>query len=1144
MGARRRIWRRAAAFAAVLAAAGGAGVGGVTDAGVAAQPAGAQAAGPTLTLDPAAGLADGAEVTVTATGVGDGEFLMLSQCAAGVTDPFDGDCAAADYAYGAATDGTATFTMRVDAVLDTGIFDATSVDCRPAGACVLALLDEDGGALATAPLAFAPGAPLAPPPTVSLSPAAGLADLQVVTLAGSGLVWSDAAFGAQCAADPASIDDCDWETQFDVAVDGGVVSADYTASAVISTESRGTVDCRVPGSCVVAITQNYLASPAKSATAPIGFDPATEVVEPTLTLDPASGLADGDSVTVTGAGFRPGSFVSASLCGAERSWETCQGTPSYGEVAADGTVTVDVTVWAVVELADGTEVDCRASTGACTVVVGAGSVGSPRSGVAPLAFDPDAPLKPTPTITVEPATGLADDATVTVTGSNFTPGGFVSVELCSAADQYTCDQNTVDYAFAATDGTFTLDLAVASVIAPWEGGPVDCRTAGCEVVARDEERGRTATAALSFAPEAPPVDRYLDPVFDDVTVTEDVVFREVADSTGHTVQLTADIYEPAGDTETTRPAVVWLEGGWFDGGPGEDMSAYARAFAQRGYVAVTMQHRDRPGLACCPTRDALGITAALVDAHDDATHGVAWLREHADEYGIDPDAVAAGGAQAGAVAAYGLAFRPDGSHHQGPADVAAALPIAGTSLGRPTHEGAPVLAFHGADDLLAPLHLSDWTCADAEEEGVVCDTVSYAGGGNEIALTRQRDIVRRSAEFLATNVLAPLGYIDEPVDPTEPPTHPTDPPTHPTRPTTPPGRGGAGGHGQPGGSGGSGSLAKTGSETVPLFQLGCALAATGAVLVMATRRRRGLALLPVPARLRRRRPGDGGGTTLPAVVVVAVAGLVIALVAAPGYTLARQEGTDTTSTTSATSASSTTTVTVTPGDASVTTSTMPMEGPETTDTTVASPITTAPSSATTMPDMGHDGPGPHDPDPPTDPGEFDFPDEWTPEQVAFATQLIRDTEAALPRFANQAILGLLGYTWIFDGVTDDTYQHWINTSLILNQGTLDPEQPESLVFRQTPDGPVLEAAMYMLPTGYDLTNIPEDIAWLPDWHVHRNLCFDSNFRIVGLTVDGVCEVGFNFVTPPMLHVWAVDTPCGRFAGVDENGLQCHDEHDG
>jgi hypothetical protein len=44
----------------------------------------------------------------------------------------------------------------------------------------------------------------------------------------------------------------------------------------------------------------------------------------------------------------------------------------------------------------------------------------------------------------------------------------------------------------------------------------------------------------------------------------------------------------------------------------------------------------------------------------------------------------------------------------------------------------------------------------------------------------------------------------------------------------------------------------------------------------------------------------------------------------------------------------------------------------------------------------------------------------------------------------------------------------------------------------------------------------------------------------------VCERGHLTPTPPMVHVWIVDTMCGRFAGVDENGLQCtsHEHDDG
>lgn len=177
-----------------------------------------------------------------------------------------------------------------------------------------------------------------------------------------------------------------------------------------------------------------------------------------------------------------------------------------------------------------------------------------------------------------------------------------------------------------------------------------------------------------------------------------------------------------------------------------------------------------------------------------------------------------------------------------------------------------------------------------------------------------------------------------------------------------------------------------------------------------------------------------------------------------------------------------------------------------------------------------------------DPGH-DFPDDWTPEQVAFAEALIADTEAALADYRHEAILPLLGYGWSFDGTEPGSYRHWTHLGRVSDGHTLDPRHPESLVVRNTGDGGVLEAAMFILSLGHDMTNIPEDVAWLPGWHEHRNLCFDDSFRIVGLAVDGVCERGFLYVPPPMMHVWTVDTPCGRFAGVDEHGLQCdHEPH--
>ncbi len=180
------------------------------------------------------------------------------------------------------------------------------------------------------------------------------------------------------------------------------------------------------------------------------------------------------------------------------------------------------------------------------------------------------------------------------------------------------------------------------------------------------------------------------------------------------------------------------------------------------------------------------------------------------------------------------------------------------------------------------------------------------------------------------------------------------------------------------------------------------------------------------------------------------------------------------------------------------------------------------------------------PDPTPEPG---FDPSWTPEQVAFAQALIVDTETQLERYANVGVLPLLGYQWIFDGKGVDEYQHWINLGRIVDADRLNPARPESLVLRNTADGPVVEAAMYMLDLGFHMGNIPADIAWLPGWHIHDNLCFGPNYELYGVTVDGVCERGNVLPTPPMIHVWRVDTRCGRFAGVDEFGLQCDHHHE-
>ena len=217
-----------------------------------------------------------------------------------------------------------------------------------------------------------------------------------------------------------------------------------------------------------------------------------------------------------------------------------------------------------------------------------------------------------PEYELDPDSDLGDEAAITVTGTNFgsTENHPALLEVCRVGDASRCDEQTSTELTPDNAGGFTVELAVAATFPIWSGETVDCREApGCEVVARLGYQGRRATAPLAFGPPGSGGERYLDLVFDDVDVTSGIVYRHTSDAAGTGVDLTLDVYQPAGDTEEQRPVVVWLRGGWFGGAAGPDMGAYAEAFARRGYVSVTMTYRQRPGLRCCPTDDIEGVTA-------------------------------------------------------------------------------------------------------------------------------------------------------------------------------------------------------------------------------------------------------------------------------------------------------------------------------------------------------------------------------------------------------------------------------------------------------------------------------------------------------------------------------------------------------
>lgn len=119
-----------------------------------------------------------------------------------------------------------------------------------------------------------------------------------------------------------------------------------------------------------------------------------------------------------------------------------------------------------------------------------------------------------------------------------------------------------------------------------------------------------------------------------VTVARDVEFSRAAGRT-----LTMDIYRGLSGADK-RPTLVYLHGGgWVMGDKSNQGLPLCNHLARLGWVCANANYRLSPG-------------ATWPDHLVDAKAAIAWLREHADEWNVDPDFVAiAGGSAGGHVAA-------------------------------------------------------------------------------------------------------------------------------------------------------------------------------------------------------------------------------------------------------------------------------------------------------------------------------------------------------------------------------------------------------------------------------------------------------------------------------------------------------------
>ncbi|MCP5560939.1 MAG: alpha/beta hydrolase [Verrucomicrobiaceae bacterium] len=123
----------------------------------------------------------------------------------------------------------------------------------------------------------------------------------------------------------------------------------------------------------------------------------------------------------------------------------------------------------------------------------------------------------------------------------------------------------------------------------------------------------------------------------EITPTRSLTYKSVGDA-----ELKMDLFEPEGLKATDhRPAIVFFFGGGWSGGSTKQFYQQARAMADQGMVAFSADYRVKGRNKTTP-----------FECVKDGKSAIRWVRQHAAEFGIDPDRiVAAGGSAGGHVAA-------------------------------------------------------------------------------------------------------------------------------------------------------------------------------------------------------------------------------------------------------------------------------------------------------------------------------------------------------------------------------------------------------------------------------------------------------------------------------------------------------------
>jgi len=264
---------------------------------------------------------------------------------------------------------------------------------------------------------------------------------------------------------------------------------------------------------------------------------------------------------------------------------------------------------------------------------------------------------------------------------------------------------------------------------------------------------------------------YVDSLVTNLKPTRKVVYKTVG---GRDLQL--HVFEPKGHQPTDRrPCFVIVHGGGWTSGVPSRMYPFADHAATLGMVGISVEYRLM--------KKEAGLTP--FECVKDGRSAVRYVREHAAEFGIDPQKIVVSGGSAGGHVAAGTALF-DGVDEPGEGTSVSSIPNAlvlyfpvidtsekGYGNGKvgsrwqelsPLHRvkagSPPTIIFHGTGDTVTPFAGAQEFCDAMHKAGNRCELIVNEGGLHGY-LMRDRtvfeDALRKTDAFLAT-----LGFCNKP----------------------------------------------------------------------------------------------------------------------------------------------------------------------------------------------------------------------------------------------------------------------------------------------------------------------------------------------------------------------------------------------